>query len=608
MIISFGSYLENPRTEEMIFECGEDKVYTLNHRQEISIADAKFMRRILYYADFTRRTQKGASFNIILWNLSSAECVKYHRYDFEFTPPGQVHLKVSPILSAQPKEMALLENSEIFDFIEDVILVSEAEPVEEPGPRIIYVNKAFEKMTGYTLAEVFGKTPRILQGEKTSAEARTKLREALKDWRPVIVELLNYTKDQLEFFVELNIAPRKDEVGWWTHWISVQRDVTLRKLQETQFQHNSRLALIGELASSVGHEVNNPATIIGGLLDLTESILKESGFESDEVYQNFERMNLALKRIQQITRGLRSFSRTDADQEKVFSVRELILETHDLLQPIYRSKGVALELSVGNESFPIKGSRGRLQQVLMNLIANAKDATEGMVERKILISLFPGKNSVLLTVEDNGSGIPKELQQKIFEPFFTTKPVNHGTGLGLSLVKSFVTELKGTIDLISGPGKGTKFTVDLPLSEETASIRKKEGVVPLPQITRKGLSFLVVEDEGDLRLLLTRLIDRLGVDVTVAANGLEALQLLKENTYDLILSDIQMPILDGVGLLTQLRANGVRTKFVFTTGGDATANPAVKNLLPEINGILEKPFRSTQLSNLFKGLFPEAGF
>lgn len=122
----------------------------------------------------------------------------------------------------------------IVESANDAILVTEAEPVEEPGPKIVYVNETFTRMTGYTLEDVKGKTPRILQGPDTDPAPRKKIREALNRWKPVRVELLNYRKDGTRFWVELNIVPVADETGWYTHWVSVQRETTERRREEEE--------------------------------------------------------------------------------------------------------------------------------------------------------------------------------------------------------------------------------------------------------------------------------------------------------------------------------------------------------------------------------------
>ena len=151
---------------------------------------------------------------------------------------------------ARAERLRLLESVAVH--ARDSIIITAAEPCALPGPRILYCNAAFESTTGYPSEEVIGKTPRILQGPKSSAAARQKLREALAAWQPVEVELINYRKDGTEFWVELSIVPVADEQGWFTHWVSVQRDVTERKEAEelavrVRMAETENVALAGEI-------------------------------------------------------------------------------------------------------------------------------------------------------------------------------------------------------------------------------------------------------------------------------------------------------------------------------------------------------------------------
>ena len=150
------------------------------------------------------------------------------------------------------------------DFTEDVILITEAEPQGEPGPRIVYVNPAVTRMTGYTSDDVLGHTPRVLQGPNTCLEARKRIREALQQWQPIRIELLNCRKDGSEFWVDLSITPVADDQGCFRYWVAVQRETTAAKRREHDMVAAQRLKAVGEMTGGIAHDFNNLLTAISG--------------------------------------------------------------------------------------------------------------------------------------------------------------------------------------------------------------------------------------------------------------------------------------------------------------------------------------------------------
>jgi len=261
---------------------------------------------------------------------------------------------------------------------------------------------------------------------------------------------------------ELN--PLMTLIGEMLNSISVESQL---EHQKNLTMHNSRLAMIGQLAAGVGHEINNPLQIIMGHLSLAKDQYQKMSNNNPSLDLNprFEKMATALTRIANIVKGLRTFARSDDAQISVFNLSDLIQETVDLLFDIYRKEEVSLIFNGPRREELIEGNRGRIHQVIMNLIANAKDATEDCSDKKIEISLMPNGEFLTIVIADNGKGIPEELRDKIFEPFFTTKDVNKGTGIGLSLVSTIVKEHGGELHLESTPGKGSKFYISLPFKK-----------------------------------------------------------------------------------------------------------------------------------------------
>ncbi len=260
-----------------------------------------------------------------------------------------------------------------------------------------------------------------------------------------------------EHFNEYN--PILDVLGEMIHAFKLEEEL---KFQTKLSQHNAKLASIGQLAAGVGHEINNPLAIAKGLLAMAESDLAKSGHIDQNILNKLLKVDLALERIEHIVKGLRSFARSDEASYGRFNVYDLIDETYSMMKEIYTNEGINFTSYGKKNDLDCFGSRGRLQQVLVNLISNAKDATEGLSRREISLYYEEKKSEVVITVSDNGHGIPEDKKEKIFEPFFTTKELHKGTGIGLSLVAAMIKEHEGKIEVESKIGLGSKFIITLP--------------------------------------------------------------------------------------------------------------------------------------------------
>jgi two-component system cell cycle sensor histidine kinase/response regulator CckA len=240
----------------------------------------------------------------------------------------------------------------------------------------------------------------------------------------------------------------------------------------------------------------------------------------------------------------------------------------------------------------ISGNSGQLQQVFVNLLTNAKDALIGKENKKIEISTFCKNENVIVEIKDNGTGITEEIKNKIFEPFFTTKDVNKGTGIGLAIVHSLVTEHSGQIILDSTLGEGSTFKLIFPI---TTLESNKENAVSDDDVQAskvKGHALIVDDEESILEVLEMYLVD-LGMSVKKCFDGQEAFEYLKENTnkVDLIISDIKMPNLDGISFYNKVKQEKLikNTKFLFMTGG-VNSNNLNESIIQKSDGLILKPF------------------
>jgi len=283
-----------------------------------------------------------------------------------------------------------------------------------------------------------------------------------------------------------------------------------------------------------------------------------------------------------------------------------------MMKDIYIKEGIDFDFSGKDENVSVLGSRGRFQQVLVNLISNAKDATEGRENRKIKINLEIIGNEVKVTVKDNGQGISIDILDKIFDPFFTTKEVNKGTGIGLALVSTIMKEHGGRIDVDSKLGNGATFTLTLPIRKETSELNlPKSGEESKAKILKNNILIncrvLVADDEEDLRDILEHILRPYGIYVESVANGQLAYEVLKNSDFDLVISDIKMPILDGPKLLDKIRSDRdiLQPKFILITGGMDFEDDKLKEIILKTDGILPKPFHPKLIIDKLTELFPD---
>ena len=381
------------------------------------------------------------------------------------------------------------------------------------------------------------------------------------------------------------------------------RDITQQKMKEKELElqrslnaHQSKMASIGELAAGVGHEINNPLAIsVGYLSDLQRKLLNEEDVSQLDLLYRLEKIQKANQRITDIVKGLRSFSYSQRDDSKVFNLIDAVKGSFELIYEIYKKDGINIFLEQENtsSSLPVDGDQGKLQQILMNLIANAKDAVEIRKEKNISLKISNNKEHARIEVKDNGTGIPESVQENIFTPFFTTKEINKGVGIGLSLVANFVKEMNGTIDFETSED-GTLFSLCFPISKEKEREKSNEYHVDKVFEEKQSKKVLIVEDEEDIREILEDILQGLGFETVSVINGREGYNIIKENIvqFDLVISDIKMPEMTGYELITAVEKLEISRipKFIFTTGGVNENLDQKLQSFSNVVGFFYKPF------------------
>lgn len=400
-------------------------------------------------------------------------------------------------------------------------------------------------------------------------------------------------------------------------WDGLLVDITAEKNLEHEVlkqrklsEHQSKLASVGELASGIGHEINNPLTILIGKTERLQTVLSQTKNLTPDLSVLFSEISSAAFRIKNIVEGLRTFARSDEDTcrrptEIISVVQDLVKLLNDMLQ----KDGIELSVIADNALFYSQIPEGKLQQILVNLLTNARDALQTCPRnnKKIEISIrSPNKEKIEISVADNGPGIPAHIQQKIFEPFFTTKDVGKGTGIGLSLSMTIASRYDGRLCLVKSDSAGTNFALCLPAitpthpSLHTAPNNQIE-IAKNPSNPELQIRILVVDDEPGIREILRDHFEGFGAFVEEAPDGVQALAALKQKQFHAMVTDIKMPKMNGIDLMKEVhnQFGKVRPRMYVVTGGiSETDEKAIRSA----DGKLNKPFDLQALRALYENI------
>ena len=377
---------------------------------------------------------------------------------------------IADITEEKKRERALRLFEKMVDQAKDAILVTEAQPLDEPGPGIEYVNPSFEDMTGYAEAELLGKTPRLLQGPKTDRAVLDSLREALEAGESWEGETINYRKDGTEYWVRWSIAPVMDEDGEIESWMSVQRDLTDRKQRERRLREAKKEAeeaarLKSSMLANMSHEIRTPLTSMLGFSEILAEQLE------GDLGAHAQRINRSGRRLMRTLDSMLELSRLEAGGYELprspVCLDEVVRETIELMSPQARSKSITIS---GDIDGPIEGRLNEegLNRILENLVGNAlKFTPEG---GRVEVRAWEEGSRAVLEVEDTGIGMDPDTVEGLFEPFRQESEgldrEYEGTGLGLSIVEELVNRLGGAVEVETEKGHGTRITVRLPTTSE----------------------------------------------------------------------------------------------------------------------------------------------
>lgn len=479
------------------------------------------------------------------------------------------------------------------------------------GRPLIYVSPALEELYGYDPGELIGKSGNIFVGDDTDHEVVERLRAAAAEARSLESEALCYRKNGETFWCRLTVSPIIDDEGTLTHVAAVHTDITEQRKLENQVRQAQRMEAIGQLAGGVAHDFNNALTAIRGSIELAATEP-----DTELAREDLEQADKAAEHATHLTRQLLAFSRQQVLQPQSTDLNRVVTETAELITRII-GDNIELVTSQEREIDAALVDRAQLQQVILNLAINARDAMpdggtinistanceldESYVENGFIPKAGP---YVMVEFGDNGQGMDEATVSKVFEPFFTTK--SDGTGLGLATVYGIVNQTGGHITVESEPNIGTTFKIYLPTTSLEVAPQRTDPAAGTE--TLEGTeTILHVEDSEMLRPLVLRTLTQHGYNVLSAANAEEALAIAKslDGKLDLVISDVMMPGLNGRELVDMLLAQYPNLRVLFTSGypSDVVIREGIAEA--EVN-FLAKPFVSNDLLKLMRSILDEA--
>lgn len=462
------------------------------------------------------------------------------------------------------------------------------------------VNKNFIDVTGYSKNELIGKEIKILNSGMQPRLFWKNFWDMILKGVHFKGEVCNKTKAGTLYWEEKVVIPSftDDEITGFT---TISLDISEKKMNEKRFHHQSKLAEIGELASGVGHEINNPLAVAIGNIDMSILELSKDVPDYDKVNDRLTKVKKAHERISKIVTTLRIYSRKETDKLETVSVSNVVSSTIDLVKDLYFAEGINIEYLSNNEELHCLCNEGKLQQIVMNLLSNAKDSLDGRSKKFIHISVEEDNKSIVLKIVDTGSGIPDSIKEQVLNPFFTTKKVGKGTGIGLSFVNEEVKKMNGELEISSKVDIGSTFKISLP-KVSNDNFESSEIISSDEHLKMKGRA-LVVDDEEDIRLLLADLLEDIGLAVDQVDDGDIACEKVKENNYDFIFTDIKMKRMQGYEFLKKCKKD-IQSNckvFVVTAGITNQAKEENQHIFDNlVTAQVDKPFSRDSIKNTLK--------
>lgn len=442
--------------------------------------------------------------------------------------------------------------------------------ITDADGNVQYVNAKFTEATGYTLERLLDEDVQVLREGHPDENSYRVFWETVRrgeEWRG---ELTREGPDGRKVFESVQVCCLRGPTGEVTNFLCLREDITSRKTLEDQLRQAQKMESLGTLAGGIAHDFNNIIAVMNGYAEF--ALLNPGDVALLE--KCIREIKKASQRASGLVRQILTFSRKAEVRFAPLDLNQLTRELVALLSETF-PRNLTFNFALADNLPPLLADQNQLQQVILNLCVNARDAmpsggtitvTTSLVEgASAPAAIVGGRTCACLAIADTGTGMTREVRARIFEPFFTTKAVNQGTGLGLAVVYGIVASHEGTIEVESEPGKGSTFKVYLPLADSVAA----------PTIISKSSEFpggsesvLVVDDEAPLRLLLDAALSRKGYSVRSASDGLEAIEAIaaQGEKLDAVLLDLNMPGASGLEVYRVIRATNPTLKVLVLTG------------------------------------------
>ena len=478
--------------------------------------------------------------------------------------------------------------------------VGEAVVATDARGTILYWNRFAEHLYGWPAQEAVGRSILELTPTAQSRQQGKEIMARLRAGERWSGEFEVQRRDGSRFHALVTDAPIHDAEGRMVGVVGVSADLTQRRELEQQLRQSQKMEAVGRLAGGIAHDFNNLLHVING----TVQILLWELPDPELLRADLEEIRVAGERAAALTQQLLAFSRRQPTVPESVELGEQLERLTRTLRRLL-TENIELETHLDSELGPVQVDPGQLDQIVLNLSVNARDAMPGGGRLELRAErvrqtaaelrrrgLGEGmRECARLSVRDSGCGMNAEVRARVFEPFFTTKPAGKGTGLGLSVVHGIVQQNGGWIEVESEPGEGSSFSIFLPLAEAGAAEPTGAGPAAETAPAGQGETVLVVEDEAAVRGVICRALERGGYRVLTAAHGAEALTLAEacEGELDLVVTDVVMPVMGGRELVERLRARFPEVRAILVSG-----YPGDEDLPEDLpdggSALLQKPF------------------